>query len=209
VVSEGYDHMAARYAEWQARILGDPRDAYVERLLARLPPDPDILEIGSGGGVEPTPTLARRGRLVGVDISRAQIDRARASVLSAQFIQADILGTTFDDETFDAVVALFVLTHIPTDDLPGLLHRIAAWLRPRGLFLGTFGASGLHDDFEEGWLGVRMFFSGFDPPTNEALLDATGLRVLESRVESMQEPEGEARFHWLLADKPAGSGGIK
>jgi hypothetical protein len=45
VVSEGYDHMAARYAEWQARILGDPRDAYVERLLARLPPAPDILEI--------------------------------------------------------------------------------------------------------------------------------------------------------------------
>lgn len=202
VVAAGYDRIAARYAEWQTRIVGDPRDRYIERLLARLPHDPDILEIGSGGGVEPTPTFARRGRLVGVDISRAQIERARATAPNAQFIQADILETGFDDETFDAVVALFVLTHIPTPDLPGLLHRISAWLRPGGAFLATFSSAGPHDEFEDDWLGVRMFFSGHDLATNEALVEAAGMRVLESRVEPMQEPEGEARFHWLLAEKP-------
>jgi SAM-dependent methyltransferase len=203
VVAAGYDRMATRYAEWQTRIVGDPRDRYVERLLSRLPRDPDILEIGSGAGVEPTPTFAKRGRLVGVDISRAQIERAQATVPNARFVQGDILETALDEETFDAVVALYVLTHIPTGELPGLLHRISAWLRPSGVFLGTFGNAGQHDEFEDDWLGVPMFFSGFDPSTNEALVRAAGMRVVESRIEPMQEPEGEVRFHWLLAEKPS------
>jgi ubiquinone/menaquinone biosynthesis C-methylase UbiE len=118
MVAAGYDLMAARYAEWQTLIVGDPRDQYVERLLARLPAGPEILEIGSGGGVEPTPTFAKLGRLIGVDISQAQIERARATVPNAQFIHADILETTFDDESFDAAVALFVLTHILPPNSP-------------------------------------------------------------------------------------------
>jgi len=205
VVAAGYDRMAARYAEWQAHIVGDPRDAYVERLLARLPRGPDILEIGSGAGVEPTPTLAKRGRLVGVDISRAQIERARAVVPGAQFIHGDIAEASFGDETFDAVVALFVLTHIPTAVLPGLLHPISGWLRPGRSFPATFSSAGPHDEFDDDWLGVPMFFSGFAPNTNEALVEAAGMRVLESRVESTEEPEGEVNFHWLLAEKPGRS----
>jgi cyclopropane fatty-acyl-phospholipid synthase-like methyltransferase len=203
VVAAGYDQMASRFAEWQTRIVGDPRERYIERLLARLPPDPEILEIGSGGGVEPTPTLAKLGHLIGVDISRAQIERAGAKVPNAQFIHADILETRFDDESFDAVVALFVLTHIPTAELPSLLHRISAWLRPGGTFLATLsGAAAQHDDIEDDWLGVPMFFGGFDPTSNQALVELAAMRVLESRVEPVQEPEGEVRFHWLLAEKP-------
>ena len=194
--------MAARYAEWQTRVVGDPRDRYVERLLERLPPDASILEIGSGGGVEPTPTFANRGSLVGVDISRAQIERARTAVPGAEFIHADIIETAFADESFDAVVALFVLTHVPTAELPDLLRRICAWLRPGGTFLATFGGAGTHDEFEEDWLGVPMFFSGLEPSTNEALVESAGMRVLASRLEPMQEPEAEVRFHWLLAEKP-------
>jgi SAM-dependent methyltransferase len=201
VVAAGYDRVAARYADWQTRVVGDPRDLYIERLLSRLPPNPDILEIGSGGGVEPTPTFARRGRLVGVDISRVQIERARATVPDGQFMHGNILDAQFDDESFDAVVALFVLTHIPTTALPDLLHRISAWLRPGGAFLATLGTAGPHDEFEEDWLGVPMFFSGLDRTTNEALVEAAGMRVLESRVESIQEPGGAATFHWLTAQK--------
>ena len=70
-------------------------------------------------------------------------------------LDADILEATFDAESFDAVVALFVLTHIPTAELPGLLDRISAWLRPGGAFLATFsGAGAQHDEIEDDWLGV-------------------------------------------------------
>jgi cyclopropane fatty-acyl-phospholipid synthase-like methyltransferase len=202
VVAAGYDQMAARYAQWQTDVVGDPRSRYVERLLAQLPPDPEILEIGSGGGVEPTPTLARLGRLVGVDISRTQIDRARAAVPDGEFVRADILDMSFANASFDAVVALYVLTHIPTYALPDLLQRVSAWLRPGGLFLGTFSSTGEHDELEDSWLGVPMFFSGLDLTTNEALLEAAGMSLLASQLESMREPQGEVSFHWVMARKP-------
>jgi SAM-dependent methyltransferase len=137
--------------------------------------------------------------LASISPSRRSSGLGRASP-DGHFIRADILESNFDDGAFDAVVALFVLTHIPTAELPGLLHRISDWLRPEGWFLATFSSAGAHDELDD-WLGVPMFFSGLDPSKNEELLKAAGMRVVESQVEPMQEPEGEVRFHWLLAQK--------
>jgi hypothetical protein len=51
-----------------------------------------------------------------------------------------------------------------------------------------------------------MFFSSFEPETNERLLREAGFEPLESRVESIHEPESEpgrgpqtVAFHWVLA----------
>ncbi len=57
-----------------------PRERYVQKLLSLVPEHPDILEISCGAGIEPTPTLARVGRLIGIDVSGAQIERARAAI---------------------------------------------------------------------------------------------------------------------------------
>jgi SAM-dependent methyltransferase len=209
-VGAGYDAMFERYADWAAQIVGDPRDGYVDRLLSRIPSSPDVLEIGCGAGVEPTPTFATRGTLVGIDISQAQIERARAAVPGAEFIHGDVTTAAFDSESFDAVVALYVLTHIPSAELPGLLRRIAEWLRASGVLLATFGATSRHDSFVDDFLGAPMFFSGYDSETNERLVQEAGLAILESRLEPVWEPESEpgrgpetGSFHWILAQKGA------
>jgi uridine kinase/SAM-dependent methyltransferase len=206
VVAAGYDAIADRYAEWQAQIAGDPRARYVEEMLALLPLRPDILEIGVGGGIEPTPTLARRGRLVAVDISEAQLARARGAVPDAGFIRADITAAEFAPASFDAVVALYVLTNIPRGELPPLVKRIARWLRPGGVFLGTFGAGRPHETVDADWLGAPMFFSGLGEDANERLVREAGLTILRSRVEHQQEPASApgtepepVAFHWILA----------
>jgi cyclopropane fatty-acyl-phospholipid synthase-like methyltransferase len=208
VVAAGYDAIVDRYATWQSQIVGDPRERYVQKLLSLLPEHADILEIGCGGGVEPTPTFATRSRLVGIDISRAQVDRARAAIPEAEFIHADVTTSTFAPGSFDAVVALFVLTHIPGAELPGLLVRVGRWLRTGGVFLATFGSGSRHETVVDDWLGVPMFFSGFEEETNERLVQEAGLTVVESRLESIQEPESEpgrgpetVSFHWILAAK--------
>jgi predicted TPR repeat methyltransferase len=214
LVAAGYDAISERYAAWQSAVEGDPRAAYVERLLALLPTEPNILEIGCGAGIEPTPTFARLGRLTGVDISRAQIERARVAVPDATFAHQDITTATFATCAFDAVVALYVLTHIPLSDLNGLLGRIASWLKPSGLFLATFGTGRTHEDFVDDFLGAPMFFAGHDEATNERLVEDAGMTVIESRVEDIHEPESEpgrgavtASFHWLLARKAAARAG--
>jgi SAM-dependent methyltransferase len=207
VVAAGYDAISERYASWQSQIANDPRDRYVELLLARLSERPEVLEIGCGAGVEPTPTLARIGRLTGIDISGAQLERARRALPRADLIHGDVTTASFAESSFDAVVALYVLTHVPAADLGALLQRIATWLRPDGLLLATFGGT-THEDLVDDWLGAPMFFSGLDATTNERLVRDAGLEVDVSRVEVTKEPESEpgrgdadAAFHWILARK--------
>jgi SAM-dependent methyltransferase len=208
LVRDGYDAMSERYAAWQSEIADDPRESWTQRLLSVLPERPDILELGCGAGIEPTPTFARVGRLKGIDISRAQIERARKAAPEAQLVLGDFTTATYPESSFDAVVALFTLTHVPAADLPPLLGRVATWLRPGGCFLGTFGTGAPHESVVDDFLGAPMFFSGFDEETNERLVREAGLTVLESRVEVMHEPESEpgkgpaaAAFHWILARK--------
>ena len=210
IVAAGYDAMAERYAAWQSGVVGDPRAEYVQRMLELLPSEPDILELGCGAGVEPSPTFGRLGRLTGVDISRAQLERARAALPDATLIQDDITAVTFPAGSFDAVVSLYVLTHIPAEALPGLLENIAVWLRPDGLLLATLGIGPAHESMVDDWLGAPMYFSELDASTNEQLVAAVGLEILESRAEQMHEPESEpdrgavaVTFHWILARKVA------
>jgi SAM-dependent methyltransferase len=212
LVAAGYDAISERYAEWQSRIIDDPRRQYVQKLLALLPKRPDILEIGCGAGVEPTPTFARVGTLTGIDISRAQIERARAAVPDATLIHGDVTTATFAASSFDAAVALYVFTHIPGSELPALLGRVATWLRPDGVLLATFGSGAAHEEVVDDWLGAPMFFSGLDAATNEQLVRRAGFRIVESRPEVMREPENEpgkgavtVAFHWILARKDAES----
>jgi SAM-dependent methyltransferase len=208
IVAAGYDAMADRFAAWAAATVGDPRERYVGRLLQLLPDRPEILELGCGAGVEPTPTLADRGNLTAVDISRAQLDLARHAVPGARFVEQDLTRVRFEPASFDAVVSLYVLTHVPSSELPDLIERIGTWLRPDGVLLATLGGGSSHDSVVDDWLGVPMFFAGYEPETNERLVREAGLTILESRLESMEEPESEpgggvetALFHWLLAQK--------
>jgi cyclopropane fatty-acyl-phospholipid synthase-like methyltransferase len=81
---------APRFDEWQKEVVGSPRMRYLDKLLALLPPRPDVLELGCGAGVESTRVLAERGRSTGVDISEAQLELARERVPPARFICADL-----------------------------------------------------------------------------------------------------------------------
>ena len=202
LVAAGYDEIADDFADWQKAVVGSQRLAWLDRLLERIPDRPDVLELGSGAGVRSTRILAGRGRLVGVDISAEQVRRARERVPQGEFFVADALGVDFPRASFDAVVAFYVLTHVPRSELSSLLAKVARWLRPGGHFLATFGASEHDDVVQDEWLGVPMFFAGLAPDQNLAIVRAVGLEVVSHDVEEIVEPDGPARFHWVLARKP-------
>jgi SAM-dependent methyltransferase len=198
VVRVGYDRLGDRYVAWAARVEEDPRDRYLAELTARLEPGAHVLDLGCGAGVPAAAQLAERFVLLGVDVSPVQLERARREVPGATFLQADIAELDVPDASFDAVVALYSLTHVPRQLHADLFRRIARWLRPGGLFLGTLGARG-GADWRGDWLGVEMFFSSWDADVNRRLLRDAGFELVHDEVVTIREPEGPARFLWVLA----------
>lgn len=202
IVEEGYDAMADRFAAWQREITGSRRIEWVERLIGLLPERPDVLELGSGAGVMSTRMLAERGRLVGVDVSGEQVRRARERVPGAEFLHADFTELELAQGSFDAVVAFYVVNHVPQDELAPLLGRVARWLRAGGYLLAVFPARDDRGSTGE-WLGVEMFFAGFGRETNRRLVEEAGLVVVLEEDETLVEPGyGEVTWQWLLARKP-------
>ena len=198
LVAEGYDAMAETWEDWSSHVTDDPRHDWLEQLIAVLPAEARVVELGCGNGTRETRELAARTQFTGVDLSEEQLRRARERVPGAEFVHGDLTSIEFDAGSLDAVASFYVFNHVPRELLPGLFARIHRWLRPGGHLLATLGASDL-PDWEGEWLGVPMFFSGFPPEVNVRLLRDAGFELVRDEAVSITEPEGAVTFHWVLA----------
>jgi SAM-dependent methyltransferase len=197
IVAAGYDEVAEQYAALEQPGEEWPRLRLLRDVLARLRPGSDVLDLGCGNGVPALREVARRHKAVGVDISKTQIDLARASVPAAELVQSDVMALDFPPTCFDAVVALYLLDHLPRREHPALFSRVRTWLRPSGLFLFS-----VEPEDEPGtvrlWLGKPMYFSHFDAETTIGLVRAAGFGVLDAHREVQLEGTKEVEFLWVL-----------
>jgi SAM-dependent methyltransferase len=198
-VQAAYDKLGPRFGEWGDEIEGDHWERFLDELVARLPPDARVLDLGCGDGSK-FAHLARGFELVAVDLSKEQLRLARANVAWATLVHADFSELDFAPGTFDAVTAFYSVMHVPRDEHRALFGRIVGWLRPGGLFLASLSHVGGPDRAYE-WLGVEMFFSAFDAETNRRLVREAGFELILDELVWMQEAQGEVAFLWVLARK--------
>jgi ubiquinone/menaquinone biosynthesis C-methylase UbiE len=199
VVRRGYDVLSRRYDD--ATGADSKYQSWIDELIARLGAGSRVLDVGCGSGVPVARALSAAGhQVVGVDISEVQISRARELVPQAEFINADAMSLDFPAESFDAVVSLYALIHMPLDEQQQLLARIAAWLRPGGCFLCTTGHTawtGTDDNWLDG--GAPMWWSHTDAATYRSWLVGAGLVVdAESFV-----PEGAGGHTLFWSRRPS------
>jgi SAM-dependent methyltransferase len=203
IVEAGYDRIGEDYRRWsEGQPTDDVRAEYVREVLARLPANTDVLELGCGPGVDAA-RLARGARYVGVDLSSAQLSIARAHVPNGTFTHADLTNVEFPLGSFDAVVSFYVFNHVPSGEQGGTFRRIHGWLRPGGFFCASFGARKHDDMIEEDWLGVPMFFASNGYDENVGLLEEAGFALERSELRTVREDDGEVTFHWVIARKQA------
>lgn len=198
IVSEGYDAIGETFAEWRERIVGDPRDEWAEDLASRLHEGARVLELGCGSGSPETRRLAQRFAVTGVDISPRQVERARAAIPEASFIVADLTELELPAASYDAVASFYVFNHVPRDLLAPLLGRIRGWLVDGGWLLTAFGISDM-EGWTGNWLGAPTFFSSFPAEVNSRLVREAGFTLVRDEVVVFEEPEGKAKFQWVLA----------
>ncbi len=109
-----------------------------ERLLDRFPPAPrarggdwEILDAGCGtGGM--TRSLARRGRVTGIDLSTEALRLARRRSLN-RLTRASIGALPFRSGEFDLVTSFDVLYHLDVQDDLAALAELRRVLRPGGV----------------------------------------------------------------------------
>ena len=124
-------------------------EAYSNYLLRQVPADCErVLEIGCGFGAFAR-QIARRTtrRVTAVDISPQMINVARersAGYSNLEFVLTDFLQAPLPAESYDCVVTLATLHHLPLDES---VRRMKALVRPGGvLILHDLLAAGSHLD---------------------------------------------------------------
>jgi SAM-dependent methyltransferase len=195
LVEAGYDQMAEQYLA-SKHPLDEATAGWLAALLADHPAPARVLDLGCGAGVPVTRWLAERASVTGVDLSAAQLALAARHAPSARLIRADMTRVAFRPASFDAVVALWSIIHVPRGEQAALVERIATWLRPGGLFLTTWAIhawEGQEADWE-GW-GAPMWWSHFDEATNLALLEQAGFTIERSE----RRTGGGESWRWTLA----------
>ena len=106
-----------------------------------------IIEVGVGTGIS-LPDYSRANRIVGVDISEAMLHKARERVAELGLAHVEALEVMdaehleFPDNSFDVVVAQYVVTAVPNPE--AALDEFARILRPGGeiIILSRLGAAG-------------------------------------------------------------------
>jgi cyclopropane fatty-acyl-phospholipid synthase-like methyltransferase len=201
LVAAGYDEVACEYARLEQPGQEWPRLRLLRDLLARLDAGSSVLDLGCGNGIPALREIVRLHKGVGVDISKAQIDFARTNAPSAELLHADVMELEFPPRSFDAVVAFYLLDHLPREEHTRLFAKICEWLRPGGFLLFSIEPDEEPAHVGE-WLGQPMFFSRFEAEMTLHLLRGEGFEVLDSHSHVQVEGVKDVEFLWVLATRP-------
>jgi len=173
--------------------------SFFDQFAKLLPRGCRVLDLGCGPGVPFDKRLAEDGFAVtGVDISRKHVGIARGQVPDATFVAGDFSAMDFDEQSFDGILSLYAIFHIPRAEHEALFAKMRRWLKPRGTLLLCLGARNFAYDEEEGWCGAtKMAWSSFTGPGYERMIRELGFSILRTEYEGSAE-EVEHHF-WLLA----------
>lgn len=134
---------AYREAVWEAVPDGAVPEAFARRrawLLRSVPPHANVLDLGCGDGAFAAELVASGASVVGVDVARTAVERARARVPQADFRLVGEGEPLALDGWADLVWAGEVLEHAV--DPVGLVLEARRALQPGGTLVATTPAHG-------------------------------------------------------------------
>jgi ubiquinone/menaquinone biosynthesis C-methylase UbiE len=177
-VRKAYESIAGEYDE---RIGGNTAadEIFTETeagfLLGKVRASDDVLDLGCGTG-RLTIALAGRARSVsGLDMSPAMLAAARGKLaargLTADLREGDMVSLPFPDASFDAVVSMLTLMHVPRQDRQQVFAEAARVLRPGGRLL-----AGVKNSLFERMFGGDRFAAADVTDAESEQLTFTGTR---------------------------------
>jgi len=159
-VAAAYDRWAPIYDLVFGKVFTAGRSEAIVAAEAVGAPGRRILEVGVGTGIS-LPQYSRESRLVGVDIADAMLDKARERVRELKLSNVEQIAVMdaerldLADDSFDVVVAQYVVTAVPNPE--AALDEFVRVVRPGGEIVITtrIGAGkGLRGSIEKALMPV-------------------------------------------------------
>jgi len=197
VVRDGYDAIALRYLEERVQKETDTADIdFVEVAVAALPAGARVLDAGCGGGVPVARMLLWRFSVCALDFTKKQLELARENVPRARLVRGELSDLPFVGSSFDAVVSLYAVIHVPREEHSQVFEEFHRVLRPGGRAILCLGAQDLEEDLQEDYHGSPMYWSHHDSATNSRMVDQAGFRV--ERESFVADADGSGSRHLFL-----------
>ncbi len=193
LVEKGYNKIAEVY--YTHRDL-NKFNSELENFSSLLSKNAHILDVGCGAGIPTAKFLVEKGfKVTGIDLSDKMVILARKNVPNADFIKMDINDMKFKENTFDGIVSVYTLFHIPKKSHYSIFRRFFEILKPGGILLINTGIS--ESEGTSNFFGVPMFWSNFNPKTTLELVREVRFYII---FEGVLERGGELQY-WIYGKK--------
>ncbi len=192
VVKKGYNKIAKRYHE--------QRDIYSStKLLKKFTKylkNGKVLDLGCGAGVPIDKYLIKNNYdVTGADFSDSMINLAKKNVPKAKFMKMDITNIKFKENSFDGAVSFYAIIHIPKEKHSKIYKSLHKIIKPNGIILVNCCGSIAWEGYEENYLGVKMFWSHYEPKKTKEIIEASGFNVIWDKILKI----GGEKQYWILA----------
>ncbi len=161
---------------------------------------PYIIDIGCGAGIPFDAYFSNQGcKIIGIDISSVQINKAKMNVPSAKFINTDFMLYQ-DTILYDGAVLLYSLFHIQREYHPRVMQKIFNLLKPQGKVLLNIRKEDCGKlKYRKNFCGKPMCWSHYDYNTFLEIVSYIGFSYeIIGDEKSFGSPESHL---WLILSK--------
>ena len=209
--AEGWGERAPTYD----RLIGAVTARFADDLLdaARVAPGARVLDAACGTGVLTAAAAARGAEPLGIDITSEMVAAAARRHPGLRFLQGDAERLEFPDGSFDAILAGFLLHHLPDPQTataefarvlaPGGRLAATVWDHPSRMRLIGLVDDALAEAGADPSIGIPPgppAFGFAEPADFARLLEDAGLEDVEVRTIAFEHlvPSGEDLWEGLL-----------
>ena len=192
-IEASYDKMGEAYHNFRDN---EKFNNELERFSELLPRSGHILDAGCGVGTPVSAFLVKKGfKVTGVDISKKMIDIAKENVPEATFYHRSIHKLDFPNGSFDGIICVYTLWHIPRSHHSSIIKNFQRMLKDDGILVLN---TGIHES--EGmskFFGEPMLWSNNSPRKTLAFVKGIGLEILFEGILTL----GGEKQYWIFAKK--------